>query len=749
MTTPMCEDGGPLREWAPLAVLLQQIPAKIQNGIFTQDISFTCIDALTEFIAIGTNHGLVYWYNREKQDLQRLRCENVNSKITSVQVISTVDYMVAAGNEHGVVTVFQIPKNPPDSLPNSLKPKQKKQVERYSISGLHNTAVTAVEWSKNGMKLFSGDKDGLVVLTEIDFYMHLSKSSKLLNEKYSVVQLSYQQGLLIVSTTLRTILVNRNENGKVIQVGQKERKTLGKLGAVFGSRQNYVQEPVIYASRPGLRLWQADKAGTVLKTLIFKDAVRSGHTEVTLLNPAPEGSRKNRGEPSFGIVLPFCDDLLVTYCDDVVYVVNPNTIAITSIINDLRRVTDVACTKDEIFILEGERNILRIAYYPENDIFTEETRNTLDPLSSFAEYSKPVANGILELTSKLKESSIVPAIPFPKINPTNIIQSVGIVPIVTIGTDDNAIINAEEAVEVPPIVPIDLNTQLVTDINAIPEYNNSNRIRNAEDVKSNDRREIFQRIGQQEFEDVVFTPERKQRKSRNKITNGSESVTMPDGNTDHLSSSLSTDHVNANKTMTTHSSLMQLSLDDDFILKSDRDLETIQRDVENKEKLLADVLDFDLSKYMTSSRIDMDDSSMSNRIDTITCINCNVHSNNVVNGEEPIANEENENVEQSDYTGTESGEEDVSYRTELKLLEDLEECRKTLLQSKLNDAPLVGNSFVDIRQKAPTNRDELEYQFNALAKECATKECVTKESAVLEEEEDWVLVKDDIPSVMF
>lgn len=44
-------------------------------------------------------------------------------------------------------------------------------MERYSISGLHNTTVTAVEWSKNGMKLFSGDKDGLVVLTEIDFYM--------------------------------------------------------------------------------------------------------------------------------------------------------------------------------------------------------------------------------------------------------------------------------------------------------------------------------------------------------------------------------------------------------------------------------------------------------------------------------------------------------------------------------------------------------------------------------------------------
>ena len=31
--------------------------------------------------------------------------------------------------------------------------------------------VTAIEWSMNGMKMFSGDKSGLVVLTEIDFYM--------------------------------------------------------------------------------------------------------------------------------------------------------------------------------------------------------------------------------------------------------------------------------------------------------------------------------------------------------------------------------------------------------------------------------------------------------------------------------------------------------------------------------------------------------------------------------------------------
>lgn len=78
--------------------------------------------------------------------------------------------MVACGNCDGQISIFQIPKSHPDTLPESLKPKVK-QVERYTVSELHTNVITSLEWSKNGMKLFSGDKNGLVVLTEIDFYM--------------------------------------------------------------------------------------------------------------------------------------------------------------------------------------------------------------------------------------------------------------------------------------------------------------------------------------------------------------------------------------------------------------------------------------------------------------------------------------------------------------------------------------------------------------------------------------------------
>lgn len=68
-------------------------------------------------------------------------------------------------------------------------------------------------------------------------------------------------------------------------------------------------------------------------------------------------------------MLPFCEDLLLTYSEDIIYVVNPRTIAITSVVTDVRRITDVACTKDEIFILEGDRNIIRIAYFPDTIAF--------------------------------------------------------------------------------------------------------------------------------------------------------------------------------------------------------------------------------------------------------------------------------------------------------------------------------------------------------------------------------------------
>lgn len=75
MTEPICEDEGLLQEWSPLTQLLQHIPLKIQKGLFSQNLNLTCLDVISDYIVLGTNLSIVYWYCRESGDLQRLRLE--------------------------------------------------------------------------------------------------------------------------------------------------------------------------------------------------------------------------------------------------------------------------------------------------------------------------------------------------------------------------------------------------------------------------------------------------------------------------------------------------------------------------------------------------------------------------------------------------------------------------------------------------------------------------------------------------
>lgn len=66
---------GFIREWTPCSHILNLIPPRIQTGIFSSELCLTCVDVVSEYIALGTNVGLVYWYDRKKGNIQRLRCE--------------------------------------------------------------------------------------------------------------------------------------------------------------------------------------------------------------------------------------------------------------------------------------------------------------------------------------------------------------------------------------------------------------------------------------------------------------------------------------------------------------------------------------------------------------------------------------------------------------------------------------------------------------------------------------------------
>lgn len=69
----------------------------------------------------------------------------------------------------------------------------------------------------------------------------------------------------------RSIICQRiGRTWKVCQVGKKDRKNLGKFGGILVKIGLKPKDLAAYCSRPGLRIWKADIAGAVERTILFK-----------------------------------------------------------------------------------------------------------------------------------------------------------------------------------------------------------------------------------------------------------------------------------------------------------------------------------------------------------------------------------------------------------------------------------------------------------------------------------------------
>lgn len=77
-----------LREWYSINDVLQKIPSKIQRGFFSQDVNLTCLDVLPEFLAFGSDVGIIFWYNRKNGKIQELRTEvsQILNKFKQVEI---------------------------------------------------------------------------------------------------------------------------------------------------------------------------------------------------------------------------------------------------------------------------------------------------------------------------------------------------------------------------------------------------------------------------------------------------------------------------------------------------------------------------------------------------------------------------------------------------------------------------------------------------------------------------------------
>uniref|UniRef100_A0A8C0HX77 Tectonin beta-propeller repeat containing 2 n=1 Tax=Balaenoptera musculus TaxID=9771 RepID=A0A8C0HX77_BALMU len=346
------------REFCPLYYLLNAIPTKIQKGFRSIVVYLTALDANGDYIAVGSSIGMLYLYCRHLNQMKKYNFEGKTESITVVKLLSCFDDLVAAGTASGRVAVFQ--------LVSSL-PGRNKQLRRFDVTGIHKNSITALAWSPNGMKLFSGDDKGKIVYSSLDLDQGVCHSRLVLEEPASIVQLDYSQKVLLVSTAQRSLLFHTEEKS-VRQIGAQPRKSTGKFGACFIPGLCKQSDLTLYASRPGLRLWKADIHGTVQATFILKD-VFAGGVKPFELYPRLESSEKgscSSPEKHLGIVSCFFQEgWVLSWNEYSIYLLDTVNQATIAGLEGSGDIVSVSCTENEIFFLKGDRNIIRISSRPE------------------------------------------------------------------------------------------------------------------------------------------------------------------------------------------------------------------------------------------------------------------------------------------------------------------------------------------------------------------------------------------------
>ncbi|XP_065449709.1 tectonin beta-propeller repeat-containing protein 2 isoform X5 [Chrysemys picta bellii] len=217
------------------------------------------------------------------------------------------------------------------------------------------------------MKLFSGDDKGKIVYSALDLDQGICNSSLVLEEPSSVVQLDYSQKVLLVSTLQRTLLFYTEEKS-VKQVGTQPRKNTGKYGACFIPGLCKQSDLTLFASRPGLRLWKSDVHGTVQATFILKDVFAGGIKPFELYPRLESSDKGNYSFPEKHLGLISClsqEGWVLSWNEYSIYLFDTINQAIIGGLEGSGDIVSVSCTSNEIFLLKGDRDIIRISSRPE------------------------------------------------------------------------------------------------------------------------------------------------------------------------------------------------------------------------------------------------------------------------------------------------------------------------------------------------------------------------------------------------
>jgi len=155
---------------------------------------------------------------------------------------------------------------------------------------------------------------------------------------------------------------------------------LGRFGATFMPGSVMPSKAVIYAARPGLRLWKADINGIVHTTLIFTNCTdrlhplsRNNSSSITpsCVHTETETVTVDLPASQFGLLKVYCGGLLVSHTANDLLVVSPEDARqiVFTYMSSGEAILSVAVNRDEIFVLQkpsdrDTKPLIRLAQRP-------------------------------------------------------------------------------------------------------------------------------------------------------------------------------------------------------------------------------------------------------------------------------------------------------------------------------------------------------------------------------------------------
>ncbi|XP_029438238.1 Hermansky-Pudlak syndrome 5 protein [Rhinatrema bivittatum] len=320
----------------------------------------TCIAVSRKWLALGSSGGGLNLVQKDGWK-QRLILTHKEGAISRVACCLHDEDYVAVATSQGFVAVWE------------LNQERRGKPERVYLSSDHRgRKVTALCWDTAALRVFVGDHMGKVSAIRVNSSKHGKAAAAFVMFPVQiittidsrVVQLDYWDGRLLISSLTRSYLCD-TEREKFWKIGNKERD--GEYGACFfpTGKNCGSQQPLIYCSRPGSRMWEVNFEGEVLSTHQFKQLLSSPPLPVVNLKSDPHYDTASCSPQSlaFPKLLFLSEHCVMSWTERGVYVFIPQSVQVL-LWSEVRDIQDVSVYKNELYCLHLDGRVSHFSLLP-------------------------------------------------------------------------------------------------------------------------------------------------------------------------------------------------------------------------------------------------------------------------------------------------------------------------------------------------------------------------------------------------